>query len=310
MTLLDFLRPLPVFEEADPPKSPVTPPAPPATPPVPPKTPTALDAGDPPSDPGRTADLPETWRTFMGANDDELAELNRFKSPKDIGKALLEQKKQLRKGADAAEPAPDGKDPEALKKWRTDRGIPLAATDYKIPETIKAKVTDVDKPIVDGYFAFMHNKNASQKEIDSGLEYYYGLQEASQADRAEADKALSSKTADTMRGVWGADFRRNAQIAKRAASEMIDGVDWFSARLPDGTPLGSVPAVMEFLYEEGLKRFGDGAYEGGEAGGDSASTEFEALKKAMNTDMKAWRRNTAGQKRYQELKDLMDKRQR
>lgn len=256
-------------------------------------------------------ELPETWRDFFADDDEGKAELQRFKSPKDLTKTLLDRKKQLSKGAKTLEDAPDAeKEPEKLKTWREERGIPTDATGYTVPDDIKKQITDIDKPIVDGYLQFMHKRNATPKEVSTGLEYYYGLQAAQQADMVEADNKQAKTVDEELKGEWGADFRANKKIAERAAREAVPGVDWFKARLPDGRALGNIPDVVRFLTDVGLWKFGaEGAYEdGGDT--DAVSNELETLKKEMNTDIKAWRANKTGQKRYQELLDAKQRRAR
>lgn len=252
-------------------------------------------------------DLPENWREFIAGDDDVLkSELGRVKSPKDLGKRFKDMREKLSKGLDLNEAAPE--DAEKLKEWRTARGIPPDPTGYKVPDAIKSNIKDVDKPIVDGYMEFMHKRNATQPMIDSGLEFYFGMEAAAAADRAEADKVQQKETTGVLKEMWGADFKANSQIAKRAAMELTDGVNWYDARLPDGRSLGNVPEVSDLLVQLGLMKWGEGAYEAGKGGSDGLGDELAGLKKEMNTDIKKWRTNKEGQKRYQELLVQQEKR--
>lgn len=305
---LDWLniRRLPVFDV----------PGEPTPSPAPAPIRTALEGGgDPEPEPSPSpapsptpapATLPENWRDFFADDDDGKKELGRFKSPKEVTKALLEQKKKLRQGIDPNEAAPE--DAEQLKVWREARGIPPEPTGYKVPDAVKPQIKDVDKPIVDGYMEFMHKRNATQGQIDAGLEYYFGMEAATQADRAEADKVQMKETTGVLKEMWGADFKANAQIAKRASEELVPGVRWFDARLPDGRSLGNVPEVSDLLVQLGLQKWGEGAYESNKGGSDAVGDELGQLKALMNKDIKAWRANKTGQARYQELLEQKEKR--
>lgn len=315
MTILDRLnlRPMPVFETADPPKpAPVPSPAP-APAPAPART--ALESGNDPEPSPAPAPSPspapvpslEAWRDMMAGDDEALKnELGRVKDLSALGKRFKDMREKLSKGLDPNEAPPE--DEAKLKEWRTARGIPDKATDYKVPETIKASIRDVDKPIVDGYMEFMHKRNATQAQIDSGLEYYFGMEAATAADRAEADKVQQKETTGVLKEMWGADFKANGAIAKRASEELVDGVRWFDARLPDGRMLGNVPEVSDLLVQLGLMKWGEGAYEGGKGGSDAVGDELDQLKALMNKDIKAWRTNKTGQDRYQELLEQKEKR--
>jgi hypothetical protein len=318
MIILDRmnLRPMPVFAPADPAPSPSPAPAP-APAPAPRS---ALESGGeddpapspapspaPAPSPDALADLPENWRDFIAGDDEALKnELGRVKSPKDLGKRLKDMREKLSKGLDPNEAPPE--DEAKLKEWRAARGIPDKAADYKVPETIKPQIRDVDKPIVDGYMEFMHKRNATQGMIDSGLEYYFGMEAATAADRAEADKVQMRETTGTLKEMWGADFKANSQIAKRASEELVDGVRWFDARLPDGRSLGNVPEVSDLLVQLGLMKWGEGAYEGGKGGSDGVGDRVTELRAIMNKDIKVWRSHPEYAKELQGLLEQKEKR--
>lgn len=251
-------------------------------------------------------ELPENWREFFADDDDGKKEIGRFKSPKDVTKALLEQKKKIRQGLDPNEPAPE--DPEKLAEWRKARGVPDKPTEYKVPDAIQGQLRDIDKPIVSGYFEFMHKKNATQAQIDAGLEYYFGMEAATAADRAEADQSQMKEAVGTLKEMWGPDFKANSAIAKRAAVDLVPDTDFYNARLPDGRLLGNVAEFSDLLVQLGLMKWGEGAYEQGEGRADAVADELETLRKKMKTDIKAWRADKAGQARYQELLEQKDRR--
>lgn len=251
----------------------------------------------------------ENWREFLAGDDTEiLGELKRSKTSKDFLGRFKDLRTKASKSSLEDDPAPAADKVEELKAWRTKHNVPLEATDYKIPDPIKPKIRDQDKPIVDGYMAFMHAKNASQKEIDSGLEYYFQLEEATFADRAEADKSNKGELDKTMRSTWGADFRANSSIVARAAKELVPGVDWAEARMPNGTRLGDIPGVAEFLLEQGLAKWGEGAYEQGEGSGGNAVDDRLTELKGKMANRKEWNKHPEWATEYQTLIDRRNKR--
>lgn len=272
---------------------------------------TAMDVDDDADKGGQQQQgLPENWRThFHDEGDTATAEeLGRYKTPKDLAKALVEQKKQLRKGALAAEDAPDGeKDPEGLKKWREARGIPLDETGYVIPDAVKSKITDADKPLVEAFTKHMHKKNAAPNVVAQSLEFYYDLAESQAAAQSQADQDHMRETQEEMRGKWGADTKRNSRAAARMAREIVPGVDFMLARGPDGRMLGNDPRFVDAMHELSIKTFGEGAYEGGDAGVKSTG-RLEELRGLMKKDIKEWRRHPEWAAEMQTLQEQADRR--
>jgi len=257
---------------------------------------------------GAPKDLPENWREIIAGDDIELlSELKRTKSAGDLGKRFKDLRAKTSKASLDDDPAPPKDKADDLNAWRERHGIPLEATGYKVADEIKSKLSDADKPIVDGFLGYMHERNASQAEIDRALGFYTGLEEASRADQAEADRQGAKSIEETLRSQWGGDYRANWELAKRTAKEFAPGVDWFEARLPDGRLLGSVPEVVDALLSVGIDRYGEGAYES-TAGGKAIEDELASLKKKMDTDIKAWRRDLPAQNRYRELQEIVAKR--
>ena len=268
----------------------------------------ARNDGDGGDSGGAAKGLPDNWRELIAGDDAELlSELKRTKSAGDLGKRFKDLRAKTSKASLEDDPAPPKDKADDLKAWRERHGIPLEPTGYKVADEIKGKLTDADKPIVDGFLGYMHERNASQAEIDRALGFYTGLEEATRADQAEADRQGAKSIEETLRSQWGGDYRANWELARRAAKEFAPGVDWFEARLPDGRLLGSVLEVADAFLSVGIDRFGEGAYES-TSGGKAIEEELATLKKKMSTDIKAWRRDTAGQKRYAELQEIIEKR--
>ncbi len=229
-----------------------------------------LDNADKPDekkDAAKPGDWPEDWRDRMAGEDKDMRKrLDRFKAPADVFKSYTELEAKFKKGPTASdEPMPDAeKDPEKAAEWRKARGIPPDPTGYDVPDAVKKLVTDEDKPRLATFTEHMHKANVPQQYVGPALEYYFQEQAQAAEAIAAADKADQSETEDLLREEWGPDFRPNAVIAKRFAEEVTPGVNWFSARLPDGRVLGNIPDFVKALADMGRERFGDVSLAGAE----------------------------------------------
>lgn len=259
---------------------------------------------------GGGADDPlEKWRDLMADGDTELAnELKRSKTMKDFGKRFKDMRTKLSKGALLADEAmPDAeKDPDGAKAWREARGIPEKPTGYELPAEVKKGLTDEDKPIVDGFLDFMHKRAATPKQVNDAIEFWYGLQEATAADQHKADEIAIKETTTALRSDWGPDFKANTALVEKTAAELVSGVDWFEARMPDGRLLKHIPEVANALLEIGQWKFGDLELEGGKGGG--GKDRYEELRGMMKSDIKEWRRHPEWAKELQTLQEKRDAR--
>jgi hypothetical protein len=246
----------------------------------------ALDKGGEDKGGNGPTDFPENWRELAAGGDAKLAkELERFATPVDLAKAEFAAKQKIRAGSVSADPPPDGeKDPDGLKKWREERGIPLDPADYKVPDDTSKRLYDEDKPILESFIAEAHKANMPQAVVDFATGWYVELQEKAAEAEAANDKALSTKAEDDLRSEWGQDYRPNMSMAKRVATETVKGIDWFDARLPDGRKLGDIPEFIKGLVQYGRNAYGDGAFVGEEAA-TRTTDRIKEIENIMATDI-------------------------
>ena len=265
--------------------------------------------GDDTQQGGDQSDPLEKWRDLAADGDPELLnELKRSKTLKDFGKRFKDMRTKLSKGAllaDDAMPDPE-KDPDGAKAWREARGIPEKPTGYELPKAVKDGLTDEDKPIVDGFLDFMHKRGATPKEVTNAVEFWYGLQEATAADQHKADETALKDVTTALRSDWGPDYKANTALVEKTAAELVPGVDWFEARLPDGRLLKHIPEVANALLDIGQWKFGDLELEGGKGGGGkNRMTELQDL---MKKDIREWRRHPEWARELQTLQEKSDAR--
>lgn len=212
------------------------------------------------------ADWPEDWKAKIAGEDKDVAKLiERYKSPADVAKALREANKKIGSGklAPSDEPMPDAeKEPEKAKEWRQARGIPDDPTGYEIPDTIKALITDADKPRLAEFTEHMHKSGVPKGAAASAMEFYFQMESQSREAISAADKGDAVETEEALRAEWGSEFRSNVTLANRFSKEITPGIDWLAARLPDGRKLGSVPEFVKAMADLGSREYGDVAFAG------------------------------------------------
>jgi hypothetical protein len=147
---------------------------------------------------------------------------------------------------------------------------------------------------------YAHAKGMSPAEVQRNVEWYTQLTEAQAAAQDQLDRQMAADTEDALRKQWGDGFRDNRQMAAKFGTEAIPGVDWFTARLPDGRALGNIPEVVSAFAELGLLKFGDISFAGGEAA-KATEGRMAELKTIMTTDIDKWNASPQLRKEYFEL---------
>lgn len=304
-----FALPLPVFM---PPDTVVEPPAPPPTPPptppagdpptAPKDPPTALDGGA--GDKDKTivvpGDFPEDWRVKLAGDAKAAKQLDRFKAPTDLWKSYTELQTKMAKGKTAND-APDGeKDPDGLKAWRKDNGIPDEPTGYELPKPVLDRLTDADKPVLASFTEFAHKKNLPPSAVAVAAEWYVASEEAATAAQRKVDADASEATADALRKEWGPEFKNNMEVIKRFQEEITPGVPWANARLDDGRRIGDIPEVAKMMATLALQKYGDVAFIGG-ANESATMTRKAEIEKFRSTNWQEYQGDEKMQKEYLDI---------
>lgn len=271
--------------------------------------PSGLNPGDDAERGKGPADWPDDWRDKIAGDDaDARKRLDRFKVPGDIFKSFRELETRQSKGGNkpADIPPPDAeKDPDGLKAWREERGIPADPTGYTVPDTVKEMVTEDDKPVVEGFTAAMHSKNIPPNAAAAAMEFYFETRDAQIAAELQADKAAASEVADALRSEWGSEYKPLSSAAAKFASEITPGINWFDARLDDGRLLSNVPEFVKALADLALLKYGDTSYVGAETAAKTNSRKVELETMQRDTPEKY---GAAEQKEYGEILAALEKR--
>ena len=225
---------------------------------------------------------PDDWRDQLAGGDEEItAVIKRYGSPRGVAKALKDAQALIRSGK-IKQDKPDPEDKAAMAAWRKEQGIPDDPSGYVLPETVKKRITDDDKPALASFSEFAHSKGAPQSAVDLATEWYVNQLEALDEQRVQSDTQAFETAEDKLRDEWApGEFKANLTLAKRFAGA-IPGVGdaWAEARLPDGRKLGNVPEFVTWAADMGRQKFGDVTFANSdsEARHNSRKSEIEKIR--------------------------------
>jgi hypothetical protein len=294
----------------------VTPPAAGAPPAAAPVTPPAATGGEaPPAAAAQnTGDTPPAtppadnanWRKDLAGDDEKtLALLERIPSQKDLLKSWLEQKALIAAGKHKE---PLGKDatPEQIAEYRKANGIPENAEDYykTLPEGIV--FGEDDKPGVTKFLQDMHGLNAPPAMVSKALEVFVAAQAEGAQLRSDMDVKARDETSEALRQEWGPDYKANVNAMSAFVTANIPAeaqADFLNARMGDGTPVFSHPAMVRAFAQLGrtLNPTGTTTPGGGMDKMDAIEDAIKGYEKRMATDRANWFKDEKSQSHYREL---------
>lgn len=240
----------------------VTTPATPATPAAPVVTttdPTPTPAPTTPAEPTPSAPVaptdttpPGDWaslRTQFAKGDEKLEKrLARYSSVEAALDALVAAQNKISSGV-VKTPLPENATPEQVKEWRTENGIPTTVDDYDIKLSNGMLIGEDDKPYAEAFLNQALEAGLKSEQANKVLDWYFQDREAQMADLKQADAVSAQKAAEEMRKEWGTEYKLNFNLINGMLETAPEGVkdQVLGARLANGTPLGSDPAVLRWL---------------------------------------------------------------
>jgi hypothetical protein len=275
---------------------------PPATPPV---TGTVLEVkppegGDPLAE-GWGAD----WRQKYAGDDEKmLKRLERYASPKAAIDALVEAQKKISAG-EVTKPLPKDPTPEQLAEFRKASGIPETAAGYfeKMPDGLV--LGEEDKAIFESFAERMHAQNVPPAVMHDVVRWYNDFVDQQATTMAETEATTRAAAEDTLRQEWGADYRVNLNIVNALLNSAPEGVkeSLFSARLPDGKPLGNDATILRWLAQTARELNPAATLVPGTSGSPMAGVEqrISEIEKAMRTNRREYLRDDKMQAEYRNL---------
>lgn len=275
-----------------------------ATPPVPGATP---PAGTPPADakpkgssiyqdvgleePGKegTTVWPTDWREQLaaGAGDPKAAKLlERFQSPADVAKALIAAQQKIRSG-EYKRAAPPSDNPEELKAWREEQGIPESPDGYEIPGVDLATLDPATKDTLEFMRGKLHEAAFDKGKAGVVAQLLQDVAVREIERTAQADATNRDAVEDALRAEWGAEYRRNINMNGAFLNQHFgDGMEAvLNARAPDGRRLADMPEFNKFLNAMARANGSDVMFDGDVKGGASIETRLEEIRRIMATNI-------------------------
>ena len=208
-------------------------------------------AAEAPVEESSEAPAESNWRSEWSGGDEAVAkQLERYSTPNDAAKALVDAKARIREG-NLAQPLPEDATEDDLARYREEHGIPAEASGYleNLPEGLV--IGEETMPIFESLAEHLHGKNASPEMVHGIAEWYNGVEEEIHAQRRQDDMDSSSAAEDMFREEWGADYRANVNIVKNfITSELGEQADELLAgRDANGEPLMNNPAVVNWVLK-------------------------------------------------------------
>lgn len=229
--------------------------------------------------------LTDEMRDTIAGGDKELRKLlGRYTSYKTLAQALRNAQAKIAKGGEKRA-MPDPKDEKAMAEWRKAEGIPDDPSGYELPDAVKSRLTDDDKPLISSFTEYAHQRGATPAAVNLATEWYFDTLEAMQGERTAADNEARSRTEEELRADWGTEYKANLRMAASLV-EGIPGVgkDWSEARMPDGRRLGDIPDFIMWAAEQGRATFGDAAFVSEESATRHGNRKKE-IETIMQTDI-------------------------
>lgn len=223
--------------------------------------PAIVDPIDPvdPVDPIEPAanQYPDTWReNYAGEDAGKLEALSRYASPSAAFDGLIATKSMIRSGEykKVSEFPTEGSD-EDKASWREGNGIPASADKYDLTFDDGLVIGEDDKPIIDDFLSFAHERNMSAKDVKDSVEWHYHNEEKIVEAMAENDAKIQGETEDALRADWGTEYRANINRINNLLDTAPEGVKdkiW-GARFDDGSPLSSDQGALKWLIDMALQ---------------------------------------------------------
>lgn len=256
---------------------------------------TPSSGGNPPeegSSPPAAFEWPEGWRDQITDDPKERKRLERLKTPADIWKSYREGEKKW------------------SSAYREHLDVPSDPSGYleELPDGLV--FGDADKELVDNYTAAAHANNLPKDVAQFGLNWYAQMQEKAAADRSEADAAAVAEGSDALHQEWGPEYRANLNGINnflKSASYGDDGGTLYealgTARLADGRPLLTDPAVMMWLQERAQDANPAGFLAPGTPGMqiDSVQSRLNEIRNIRRSDSKRYYKDEALQREFRDL---------
>lgn len=263
----------------------------------------------PPQDGAKSGYWPEDWRNRVAGEDADAAkQLGRYATPEALWQKTRELEKKLSSGALKPVLTKDAT-PEDLASYRKSHGIPEAPEKYDLADL---KVEVQDKEFLGEILKVAHNTHQTPDQIKPLIKTFFDLAQKSREAAAEQDAITAKKAEDTLRGEWGADYRRHSNLINGLMDLTGDtkfNESLMKGRLEDGTMIKDSPAMQKFLLQLALINNPVGVVVPSANGSQEQGLkdEIERIEKVMKTDRKTYNSDSGMQNRLRDLYEARSK---
>lgn len=233
------------------------------------------------------------WRAMLAGEDAKALErFARYKTPADVGKALIEAQTKLSQRPEMPKLA-DNATPEQISEYRKSMGVPTEGTleAYGVKAPDGYKMSDAEKGVLGDFAKLMHAKHVPAPIVKEATDYFFRQQSATEQALARQDIDKQKEWQGVLQDKLGREFEPMIAAGEAFLNQHFsDNPDakneLLNARLPGGGRLGDNPAFIEMIIDLGMKNGFTDRIEANslESGGKSLEAQQNELEALRNTD--------------------------
>ncbi len=257
------------------------------------------DLGEPEPGEKDSTSWPSTWREDMakGIEDPKAADvLKRYQSPADLAKALIAAQQRIRSGEYKRAAPVDPDNPEAMKTWREEQGIPVEPKEYELPALAGVEFDKLPEDVRENIGAIrstFHEANLTKEQGTKVAGAITALAEKQMEAKANLQAEMMDKCEDDLRQEWGRDYKTNLTmnikfVEDTFGADMVDAL--LFAETPDGRRLADIPGFNKAINAMARAGGSDVLYDGESGGAKSISSRIAEIEKVMKTDFGKYQR--------------------
>ena len=269
------------------------------------------NAGDPNAGGGEQGkfidSVPDDWREQLADGDEsKLNQLKRLTDFKTFANNYFEAQQKIRSGeiTPLKPPTAESSD-EEVAAYRELMGVPEKADDYELTLDEGLVLSDDDNLVMSSVYEAAHSANIPPQAVSILANAMLKGREV-EMQKMQGEQTRHREEATTvMREAWMGDYDTNINLIRNTIlgalpEEMQD--EFEHAMMPNGRKIFNSPEVMT-LFADIARKVNPAAtvVPSGSNPAQTIETEIAALEARMGTP--EWYKDTAAQKRYQDLID-------
>lgn len=254
---------------------------------------------------------PEDWRKqvilstgLQEGTDDfnkRMKQLERVTDISMLGKNYFEAQDKIRSGQ-LSSGLPENATDEQIAEWREANGVPETAEAYELSLDEGLVLGEADQEIMKDVYKAAHAHNIPTEAMSEMVNSFLRAREVEADALVQQDGVDAQMSIKSLKDAWGADYTPNINVVNGLLNNLPETVrDAFkSARLPDGKAVFNSPEVM-IAFADWARKVNPTAalLPNSNNPMQTMNDEIKALEDRMGTP--EWYKDTAAQKRYQDL---------